>query len=124
MDTISTPAFGGGRVERPAEVTGGVDLQGLGEGAVVEVSTLNSVYRIRVGEAGRVFVAGHPEHCPEMVEARGVGAVMATGGTWDRYVAPGMRMELRLGERRVFTSRVVGVRVLGNEESTSGGAMR
>ncbi len=124
METISTPGFGDGGAVGPGGVTGGVDLRGLGEGAEVEVSTLNSVYRIRVGEAGRVFVTGHPAHCPEMVEARGVGTVMATGGTWEQYVAPGMRMELRLGERRVFTSRVVGVRVLENDELTSGGAMR
>jgi hypothetical protein len=127
LETISTPAYGGcgeGQTIRPAAaparrvappegVTGGVDLRGLGEGTVLEVSTRNSVYRLQVGDAGRVFVTGHAEHCPELVEATAIGSVMVTGVIYDRYVAPGMRMELKLGERRVFTSRVVGVRVVG-----------
>jgi hypothetical protein len=45
-----------------------------------------------------------------------VGSVLLTGAVCDGYLAPGMRMEFRVGTRRVFTSRLLSVNVV------SGGA--
>ena len=93
-------------------VEGGVDLRGLLAGAVVEARTKNSVYEIRIGEQGRILLAGHAEHCPTPTEVVSVGSVLLTGAVCDGYLAPGMRMEFRVGERRVFTSRLTGVTVV------------
>jgi hypothetical protein len=93
-------------------VEGGVDLRGLVAGAVVEARTKNSVYEIRIGEQGRILLAGHAEHCPTPTEVVSVGSVLLTGAVCDGYLAPGMRMEFRVGERRVFTSRLTGVAVI------------
>jgi hypothetical protein len=98
-------------------VEGGVDLRGLTAGAVVEARTKNSLYQIRIGERGRILLAGHAEHCPTPTEVVSVGSVLLTGAVCDGYLAPGMRMEFRVGERRVFTSRLTGVAVIA-----SGGA--
>jgi len=93
-------------------VEGGVDLQALSGGAVVEARTKNSVYSIRIGEGGRILLAGHPEHCPEPTQVVSVGSVLLTGAVCDGYLAPGMRMEFRVGTRRVFTSRLLSVNVV------------
>lgn len=93
-------------------VEGGLDLQALSPGSVVEARTKNSVYTIRIADGGRVLLAGHPEHCPQPTEVVSVGSVLMTGAVCDGYLAPGMRMEFRVGARRVFTSRLLSVTVV------------
>ncbi|MBI2686150.1 MAG: hypothetical protein HYX27_07530 [Acidobacteria bacterium] len=98
-------------------VEGGLDLRPLTAGTVVEARTKNSVYTIKLGDGGELLLAGHAEHCPQLTPVLSVGSVLMTGAVCDSYLAPGMRMEFRVGARRVFTSRLVSVAVRG------GGAM-
>ena len=100
------------RLSSARDLPGGVDLRLLGPGAVVEARTKNSVYTVRLEEGGGISLAGHPDHCPEMTPVVSVGSVLTTGEICDGYLAPGMRMEFRLGGRRVFTSRLGEVRVV------------
>ncbi|MFN0105418.1 MAG: hypothetical protein ACKV2U_25435 [Bryobacteraceae bacterium] len=90
---------------------GGLDLCTLPAGTVVESRTRNSVYTIRLEEGGGILIAGHPEHCPGLTAVQTLGSVLVTGEISDRRLAPGFRMEFRVGPRRVFTSRVVEVAV-------------
>lgn len=92
-------------------VEGGVDLRPLTAGTVVEARTKNSVYTIKLGDSGEILLAGHAEHCPQLTPVVSVGSVLLTGAVCDNYLAPGMRMEFRVGARRVFTSRLVSVAV-------------
>jgi hypothetical protein len=91
----------------------GLDLRKLPSGTVVLAQTKNTTYRIEVGTNGEMLLQGHPEHCPEPVATLSLGSVPITGMIHDRYLAEGMRMEFRIGERRVFTSRVISLRVAG-----------
>lgn len=90
-------------------IEGGVDLRQLSSGAVVEARTKNSIYTVQLGEGGQLMLTGHAEHCPVPTEVVSVGSVLLTGAVCDGYLAPGMRMEFRVGARRVFTSRLLSV---------------
>jgi len=99
------------RIVARERIEGGVDLRPLAAGTVVEARTKNSVYTIELGKSGEIYLAGHAEHCPEPTAVASVGSVLLTGSVCDGYLAPGMRMEFRVGTRRVFTSRLVSVAV-------------
>lgn len=101
------------RIVARERVEGGVDLRPLPKGSVVEARTKNSTYTIQLGESGTILLSGHAEHCPEPTSVLSVGSVLLTGSVCDGYLAPGMRMEFRVGTRRVFTSRLTSVQVLG-----------
>jgi hypothetical protein len=89
----------------------GLDLQGLTANAVVVARTKNTVYMIQVEAGGRIRMIGSPEHCPEWTAIDSLGTVLMTGEIRDRWLEVGMRMEFRVGARRVFTSRVAEVEV-------------
>lgn len=110
--TVSQLAVGPKEEAARHRVEGGVDLRPMAPGAMIEAKTKNSLYTIRIGTSGRILLSGHPEHCPELTEVLSVGAVLLTGSVCDGYLAPGMRMEFRVGARRVFTSRLLSVNVI------------
>lgn len=97
------------RLPAPDGVAGGVDLRYLAPGARLEITTKNTVYTVVAQGNGSFSVSGHPEHCPTPRAVRDIGSVLITGAVYDRFLAPGMRMEYRAEGRRVFTSRVVSI---------------
>lgn len=90
-----------------SEIEGGVALDELPIGAVLEVQTSNTLYRIENRGEGEVLISGHPEICPVPV------LVIFHGSTWGtpmlklRFIGRDMRMEFHHPERGVVrTSRV------------------
>lgn len=94
-----------------SEIEGGVFLDNLAGGDVLEVETQNRWYTVVVGGDGKDLIWGHPQYCPEPV------AVNIEGSTWGgsmlkvRFVGRGMHMEFHHPTyRRIVTSRIVEVR--------------
>jgi hypothetical protein len=94
-----------------SEIEGGVYLDELSEGAVLEVETQHHGYTIVIGGRGRDLISGHPKYCPDPV------AVSIAGSTWGgsmlkvRFIGRGMRLEFRHPVfRTIITSRIVDIR--------------
>ena len=94
-----------------SEIEGGVDLDELAEGVVLEVETQNHGYTIVTGGCGKELIWGHPRYCPDPVSVR------ITGSTWGgsmlkiRFVGRGMHLEfLHPRYRTITTSRIVAIR--------------
>ena len=94
-----------------SEIEGGVCLDHLPDGKVLEVETQNRWYTIVVGAGGKDMIWGHPQYCPEPV------AVSIEGSTWGgsmlkvRFVGRGMHLEFQHPTyHRIVTSRIVEIR--------------
>ncbi len=59
-----------------SEVEGGVYLDELCEGAVLEVETQHHGYTIVIRGRGRDLISGHPKYCPDPIPVR------IEGSTW------------------------------------------
>ena len=93
-----------------SEIEGGVLLRDLPLGAVLEVQTLNHLYRIVNERDGTAWISGHPVFCPEPV------LVDIHGSTWggsmirERFIGRGMHLEFGHPDySQVTTSRIVDV---------------
>jgi hypothetical protein len=94
-----------------SEIEGGVNLDNLSDGEVLEVETQNRWYSIVVGRRGKDLISGHPQYCPGPV------AIRIEGSTWGgsmlkvRFVGRGMRLEFQHPTyHRIVTSRIVEIR--------------
>lgn len=78
-----------------SEIEGGVSLEELPVGAVLELETKNRTYRVENCGNHRVMMSGHPKFCPQPV------TVKLHGSTWGRsmiklhYIGRGMHLEFR-----------------------------
>jgi hypothetical protein len=94
-----------------SEVEGGVYLDRLSEGAVLEVETQHHGYTIVIGGRGRDLISGHPKYCPDPVQVRIEGSTW--GGTMLklRFIGRGMCLEFRHPVfRTIITSRILDIR--------------
>ena len=99
-----------------SEIEGGVSLDELPVGAVLDVQTSNTVYRIEHRGDGEVLISGHPEICPEPVLVSFYGSTWGTPMLKIRFIGRDMRMEFFHPERGIVrTSRVRDIQ----ERSTS-----
>jgi hypothetical protein len=90
-----------------SEMEGGVALDELPVGAVLEVQTANTLYRIEVQEDGGVLISGHPEICPFPVLVSFHGSTWGTPMLKMRFIGYGMSMEFQHPEKGIVrTSRV------------------
>jgi len=90
-----------------SEIDGGVSLDELPVGTVLDVQTSNTVYRIEYRGDGEVLISGHPEICPEPVLVSFHGATWGTPLLKIRFIGRDMRMEFFHPERGIVrTSRV------------------
>jgi len=94
-----------------SEIEGGVSLDDLQEGAVLEVETQNRLYTIVNCGAGRALISGHAKFCPFPV------LVLIHGSTWGgsmlkvRFIGRGMRLEFRHPTfQTITTSKIVEIR--------------
>ena len=53
-----------------SEIEGGVFLNNLPQGAVLEIETQNRVYTLVSREDGDALLSGHPTFCPDTVHGR------------------------------------------------------
>jgi hypothetical protein len=96
-----------------SEVEGGVFLDRLPVGVVLEFETRNRFYELENCGNGRGLILGHPEYCPEPV------MVDLHGSTWGRsmikvhFVGRGMHLEFRHPTHGVIrTSQIREIRQL------------
>ncbi|MEO8367967.1 MAG: hypothetical protein ABI806_02050 [Candidatus Solibacter sp.] len=94
-----------------SEIEGGVHLQDLMPGTVLEVQTENRAYTILYKGWDQALISGHPVFCPQPVP------VTIHGSTWGgsmikmRYIGRGMRLEFGYPEcDPIRTSVIVDVR--------------
>jgi hypothetical protein len=94
-----------------SEIEGGVHLDELSEGAVLEVETQHHLYTIVKHTSGHALISGHPSYCPHPVPVR------ITGSTWGGsmlklgFIGRGMHLEFcHPTYYTITTSRVVDIR--------------
>jgi len=76
-----------------SEMEGGVSLDELPIGAVLDVQTSNNLYRIENRGEGEVLISGHPEICPIPVPVSFHGSTWGTPMLKVRFIGRDMRME-------------------------------
>jgi hypothetical protein len=94
-----------------SEIEGGVCLDDLPEGAVLEVETQHHGYTIVIGGRGGDLISGHPKYCPDPVPVRIEGSTWGGSMLKVRFIGRGMRLEFRHPVfRTIITSRIVDIR--------------
>ena len=103
-----------------SEIEGGVFLNTLPMGAVLEIETRNRFYKLENRGNGKVLLAGHPKFCPEPV------LVKINGSTWGRamiklqFIGRGMFLEFRHPTFGIIrTSRIQEVRELTKQPASN-----
>lgn len=90
-----------------SEMEGGVGLDELPVGAVLDVKTANNMYRIENRGDGDVLISGHPEICPTPVLVSFHGSTWGTPMLKVRFIGRDMHMEFfHPAKGIVRTSRV------------------
>jgi hypothetical protein len=104
-----------------SEIEGGVHLDVLGDGAVLEVETQNHYYTIvKIGGA-EALISGHPQYCPDPVQVRIEGSTWGGSMLKMRYIGRGMRLEfMHPTYRTIRTSRIVEIRARDHLMSAPG----
>jgi hypothetical protein len=101
------------------EIEGGVHLDDLGEGAVLEVETQNHWYTIVNRGRGQALISGHPEYCPDPVPVRIEGSTWGGSMLKVRYIGRGMHLEFRHPTyKTILTSRIVEIRAVDHSLKT------
>ncbi len=94
-----------------SEIEGGVYLDDLSEGAVLEVETQNHWYTIVIRGRGGELISGHPKYCPDPLPVRIAGSTWGGSMLKMRFIGRGMRLEFQHpAYPRIVTSRVVDIR--------------
>ena len=91
------------------DADGGLELDAIKPGTILEVKTKNNAYTVIPQESGETLIWGHPEYCPEPVSLRGVGSSYVTGFFREGYLGTGMRLTFPNAGKRVVTSRIVSI---------------
>ncbi len=96
-----------------SEIEGGVHLDHLVKGVVLEVETQNHWYTIVNCGQGKALICGHPRYCPYPVPVRIEGSTWGGSMLKHRYIGRGMHLEFRHPfYRRITTSRIVAIRAV------------
>jgi hypothetical protein len=94
-----------------SEIEGGVCLDDLSEGVLLEVETQNRWYTILIRGRGKELIWGHPQYCPAPVPVRIAGSTWGGSMLKLRFIGRGMRLEFRHPVfRTIITSRIVDIR--------------
>ncbi len=102
------------------EIEGGVHLDDLGEGTVLEVETQNHWYTIVNRGQGEALISGHPQYCPDPVPVRIEGSTWGGSMLKVRFIGRGMHLEFRHPTyRTILTSRIVEIRAINQPMKTS-----
>ena len=94
-----------------SEIEGGVHIDDLPVGAVLDVQTVNTLYHLENRGDGEVLISGHPEICPVPVLVNFHGSTWGSAMLKAGFVGREMSLEFRHPERGlVRTSRVREIR--------------
>ena len=89
-----------------------VDCTSLKPGSFIDVETKSRHYQIEYLGGSAIRISGHPEYCPDPVEARLEGSLDKEAGLEWGVIGRGKRMVFRLDEHHpVTTSRVLSIHV-------------
>jgi len=100
-----------------SEIEGGVYLDDLSEGAILEVETQNRWYTIVIRGRGEELISGHPKFCPDPLPVRIAGSTWGGSMLKLRFIGRGMRLEFgHPTHSRIITSRVVDIRAADPRE--------
>src|SRR4029077_2231852 len=89
-----------------SEMEGGVSLDELPVGAVLDVQTSNTQYRVENRGDGEVLISGHPEICPTPVQVVFYGSTWGTPMLKLRFIGLDMKMAFVNPEKGIMpTSR-------------------
>ena len=90
-----------------SEIEGGVHMDELPVGAVLNVQTANTLYQLENRGEGEVLISGHPEICPDPVLVNFHGSTWGSAMLKMGFVGREMSLEFRHPEKGlVRTSRV------------------
>ncbi len=94
-----------------SEIEGGVCLDDLSEGTVLEVETQHRWYTIVNLGRGKALISGHPEFCPDPVSVRIEGSTWGGSMLKSRFIGRGMHLEFRHPAYRmsITTSRIADI---------------
>jgi hypothetical protein len=94
-----------------SEIEGGVYLDDLSEGTVLEVQTQNHEYTVVTGCDGLELISGHPQYCPDPVGVRIAGSTWGGSILKARFMGRGMCLEFQHPSyRTITTSPIVEIR--------------
>ena len=99
------------RFTRAVGAAEGVHLRELTPMTALEVRTQNSRYEIIIASAHEVLVEGG-RFFPQLTEATLSGSTLGGSFLKAGWIGIGLRMEIVVGERRIVTSPVRGIRRL------------
>ena len=89
-----------------------LDCKSLAPGSLIDVETKSRHYRIECLGGNSIRVSGHPDYCPDPVNASLQGSVDQDGYLETGSIACGMRMIFLLDDvHPITTSRVLHVRI-------------
>ena len=90
-----------------SEIEGGVHIDDLPVGAVLDVQTVNTLYHLENRGDGELLISGHPEICPVPVLVNFHGSTWGSAMLKMGFVGREMSLEFRHPEKGlVRTSRV------------------
>lgn len=94
----------------PLDANGGVNLNSLTVGTILEVDTRNTTYTVILHDDGYCLIWGHPEYCPQPMLVKGLGSAYTTGYFREGYLCTGMRLSFPFGDKRISTSSITAIR--------------
>jgi hypothetical protein len=96
-----------------SEIEGGVYLDDLAPGDVIEVETRNHAYKLVNHGSGQALISGHPQFCPQPVLVRVEGSNWGGSLLKVSFIGRGMCLEFRHPQFQVITtSPIVDIRQL------------
>ena len=96
-----------------SEIEGGVHLDDLVEGTVLEVESHHRSYTMVYLGRGKALISGHPEFCPDPVLVRIAGSTWGGSMLKLRFIGRGMYLEFRHPTyQTIRTSRIVDIRAI------------
>ncbi len=87
-----------------SELEGGVYLNDLPEGVVLEVETRHHYYTIVNRGHGQAIISGHPTFCPEPVAVRIEGSTWGGSMLKSGFIGCGMHLTFQLPTHRTITT--------------------
>ena len=103
---IHGPAASGPRAE-------GLDLDDVPVGAVLEIETGHTTYRLENMGRGKALLSGHPKYCPEPVPVEIQGSLNSVGELKWHFLGIGLKMVFLPSEHGIIrTSPIKSVRAV------------
>jgi len=95
-----------------ANIPEGIDIQNLSPGSLIDVETKSRHYQIECLGGNTMRISGHPQYCPNPVDAELAGSMDREGFYETGCIIPGKHLVFMLDhDRPVTTSRVLSVHV-------------